>query len=473
MRCPTPSLGNILPLAIAIAGMAFTSAQASDNTLTVHPHPLTRPLTNPGNGIASFHDGYGERLPVSKYPNTGIEYQRYYWSDLEPQEGKYNFALVDGAFAVAAHHHPAMNVGLRFMALDEPESGSRVPDWLIKKGIKGNWTPDGRTFVPNLDDPVFLQYAQRLLTAFGRRYDGNPELAYIDIGMVGSWGEWHNSNFPTIKPLLKRYTPEQLDRYVDLHFDAFPRTPKIMLISGGETLASAVKKGAGWRADCLGDWHNFTREWSHMRNDYPERLAAAKASWSGFDDAWKKAPVSFEICGYMAEWKSVQHYTRKQVQATFDWALQHHASTLNLKSREVPAEYRDILDKALTRLGYRFRVVSLTHDATRHAGQAIALTSRWSNDGVAPIYLHYQLAWRLQDANEQTVAQSTANDDIRQWLPGNHASHFALPTPKNLKPGRYHLDVALVDEHQKARIQLANEGKLADGWYRLSSLTFQ
>ncbi|STW09149.1 Uncharacterised protein [Klebsiella grimontii] len=70
-----------------------------------------------------------------------------------------------------------------------------------------------------------------------------------------------------------------------------------------------------------------------MRDDYPQRLAAAQAAWGGFNDGWQHAPVSLEICGYMAEWESVQHYTREEVQASFDWALAQHASTLNLKSR--------------------------------------------------------------------------------------------------------------------------------------------
>ncbi|TBL53879.1 DUF4832 domain-containing protein [Obesumbacterium proteus] len=466
---------NIVTLMIAVCGIALSalSASASENKITVTPHAISGPLTNPGNGVASFHDGYGERLSESKYPNTGIEYQRLYWSDLEPVEGKFNYTLVDGAFAVAARHKPAMNVGLRFMTLEEPDSGSRIPDWLIKKGIKGTWTPNGKTFVPDLDDPVFIQYAQRLLNAFGKRYDGNPELAFLDIGMVGSWGEWHNSNFPTVKPLLERYSTEQLNRYVDMHFTAFPHTPKIMLISGGETLAYAAKKGAGWRADCWGDWHNFTPEWSHMRDDYPQRLAAAQASWSGFNTAWKKAPVSLEICGYMAEWLSVQHYTREQVQASFDWALAHHASTLNLKSREVPEKYRDIVDKALEKIGYRFRVVSLTHDKTSPLGQPIVLDSQWSNDGVAPIYLPYRLAWRLQDEQGNTVTQAVTDADIRQWLPGQHALHSTLVVPSNLKSGRYVVDVALIDKSGKARIQLANEGQQNDGWYRLSTITLQ
>ncbi|MGL4719146.1 MAG: DUF4832 domain-containing protein [Kluyvera intermedia] len=478
MRCQkTLGSGRIIPLIFALGALTFASssvnAQSEENQTTVQPHAISGPLTNPGIGVASFHDGYGERLPHSRYPDTGIEYQRFYWSDLEPVEGQYNFALVDNAFAVASRHSPAMNVGLRVMTLEEPQSGSRIPAWLIKKGIKGTWTADGKTFAPDLDDPVFIEYAQKLLNALGKRYDGNPELAYLDIGMVGSWGEWHNSNFPNIKPLLERYTTAQLNRYVDMHFTAFPHTPKIMLISGGETLAYAATKGAGWRADCWGDWHNFTPDWSHMRDDYPPRLAAAQAIDQGFNDAWKKAPVSLEICGYMAEWQSIQHYTRKQVKATFNWALKHHASTLNLKSREVPPKYRDIVDKALEKIGYRFRVTSLTHDTVRHAGQPLTLITRWSNEGVAPIYLRYRVAWRLQDDNGKTVQQSMTDDDIRQWLPGQQSTQFTLPIPKTLKPGRYHLDVAFIDEYQRPRIKLANEGLRTDGWYRLSFVTIQ
>ena len=64
---------------------------------TVTPKALTGPLTNPGIGVASFHQGYGETLGLADYPNTGFEYDRFYWRDLEPVEGQYNFALVDDA----------------------------------------------------------------------------------------------------------------------------------------------------------------------------------------------------------------------------------------------------------------------------------------------------------------------------------------------------------------------------------------
>ena len=44
---------------------------------TVTPKALTGPLTNPGIGVASFHQGYGETLGLPDYPDTGFEYERF------------------------------------------------------------------------------------------------------------------------------------------------------------------------------------------------------------------------------------------------------------------------------------------------------------------------------------------------------------------------------------------------------------
>lgn len=458
---------------VSLMCMVFPGAVIAVPTTVVTPKALSGPITNPGTGIASFHQGFGQQLTPAQYPDTGIEYERFYWSELEPVEGQYNFALVDDAFRFAAAHQPAMNVGLRVMVLDGPESGSKIPDWLIRKGVKGVWTPDRKTFAPNLDDPIFLEYSQRLLNAFGKRYDGNENLAYIDIGMVGSWGEWHNSNFPSLPPLEERYTPAQLEKYVKMHFTAFPKTPKIMLIAGNENLASAVRRGAGWRADCLGDWRNFSTTWNLMEDDYPPRLEAAQAAYSGFNDAWKRSPISFEICGHMTEWKTVQHYTREEVQRTFDWAIEKHASTINLKSSEVPVMYRAIVDNALTKLGYRLRLVSLSHDSVVTRGSTLTLNSQWANDGIAPSYLKYDVVYRLVNNTNKVIAQGKTSDDIRSWLPGERSLSYRLSLPVALANGQYYIEVAMLDSQGKARINLANEGKQSDGWYRVSKVRAQ
>lgn len=463
---------TLTPARLALSALLFsTPALAANQVIT--PPAFNGILTNPGMGVASFHDGYGQKLTLADYPDTGIEYERFYWSELEPKEGVYNFALIDNAFSVAAKHVPAMNVGLRVMVLDEPQSGSKIPQWLIDKGIKGQWVENGKTFVPDLDDPTFLLYAQKLLNTLGKRYDGNPELAYVDIGLVGSWGEWHTSNFTDVTPLNKKYSASQLNRYVNMHLAAFPKTPKIMLISGDDSLAYAAEHGAGWRADCWGDWHNFSADWSHMRDDYPQRLAVAQAKYSGFNTSWQHAPVSLEICGYMDEWQSVQHYTREQVQATFDWALQQHASTLNLKSRRVPQEYRDIVDKALLSIGYRYRVSRLSLPDSVKAGQTLNLDATWRNDGVAPVYLPYHVVWQITNVAGAPVVQYITQDDIRQWLPGEHPTQVNFPLPATLAAGKYQLEATITDSKGTPRISLANQGRTPQGWYPLASFNVE
>lgn len=67
-------------MVFALLLMSFPLTVISALT-TVTPKALTGPLTNPGIGVASFHQGYGETLGLADYPNTGFEYDRFYWRD--------------------------------------------------------------------------------------------------------------------------------------------------------------------------------------------------------------------------------------------------------------------------------------------------------------------------------------------------------------------------------------------------------
>lgn len=60
----------------ALLGM-FCPLMVMAALTTVTPKALTGPLTNPGIGVASFHQGYGETLSLADYPDTGFEYERY------------------------------------------------------------------------------------------------------------------------------------------------------------------------------------------------------------------------------------------------------------------------------------------------------------------------------------------------------------------------------------------------------------
>ncbi len=439
--------------------------------ITLHPTALTGPVANPGMGVETFHDNWGAILNSSEYPDAGIDYYRFYWDELEPEEGQYAFDVIDKLLSENRNETLPKMVAIRFMTADEPETGSKIPQWLIDKGISGYWTDDHKTFVPDLNDSLYLYYGEKLLKAFGKRHDGNSNLSHIDIGMVGSWGEWHNSNFTGLESLDQKYSDDELNKWVDLHFEAFPKTPKVMLISGGNSLAYATQKGAGWRVDCWGDWHHFSTTWSHMNDDYPYRIEQAQQADPNFDTSWQRGPVSLETCGTMQGWSESQGYTYDEVKATMDWAIEHHASTLNLKSKPIPEEYRPLLDEALTKIGYRLRLDTLNHQVELNAGGILNVNAVFVNEGIAPPYQHRYLAYRLIDENGDTAFLGSSHYDVREWLPGKHETHSSMTLPADIPAGHYYLELALVDSHGDARLNFANVGKQESGWYRFSDLT--
>ena len=52
-----------------------------------------------------------------------------------------------------------------------------------------------------------------------QRYDGNPEVAFIDVGSFGVWGEGH-----TFASTAKPYSAETVRRHIDLHTKHFKKT---------------------------------------------------------------------------------------------------------------------------------------------------------------------------------------------------------------------------------------------------------
>ena len=44
---------------------------------------------------------------------------------------------------------------------------------------------------PDYADPIYLEKHAAFLKALGERYDGRPDVEFLDIGSYGVWGEWH------------------------------------------------------------------------------------------------------------------------------------------------------------------------------------------------------------------------------------------------------------------------------------------
>ncbi|MFC2076554.1 DUF4832 domain-containing protein [candidate division KSB1 bacterium] len=456
--------GLILILTLLVAGaavLAVTGFQGNQDRSTVWPAAIDDVLYNPGMGFvtANAYDGN-----VVGYPKSTIAYWGWYWQVMEPEQGKYRWDLIDETINTAKER--GQRVAIRIM----PTNGrSGVPQWYRDLGAKGfDYVPEAnvktgeKNWMPDHNDPLYLEHMGRLVAEFGKRYDGHPDVDHVDMRSLGHWGEWH---FAFVEP-RPTVTPEVRRALVDIYIDNFKQTPLIMLIGGRDELKYSVAKGTGWRADCLGDLGFWGPDWSHMRDRYQQALEEAEAL-----DAWKRAPAVFEACGVMQSWTDKGY----DVEFIFNEALRWHTSIFNNKSSPVPPRWWGATERFLKRMGYRFVLRYLTAPIQAKVGGSLPVETEWENVGVAPPYRNYQIAFQLRPVRRRTkgadLADPNYNLDVRQWLPGTYKQKFDLKLPDDLAPGRYHLALAMIDPFSKEpEVKLAIEGRDRSGWYSLSEV---
>jgi hypothetical protein len=320
-----------------------------------------------------------------------------------------------------------------------------------------------------------LDFIKRL----GIRYDGHPDIDHIDLGTVGWWGEWHMSG----SKAGKMPTMDNRKKIIDAYLNAFSKTTLLMLIGGRECLTYAAERGAGWRADCLGDMGGFSKNWCHMCNAYPQLVRS-----SGVENAWKTAPIAWETCWDMRRWVK-EDWSLRYI---FNYALAFHGSCINNKSAPLPQgeNVRPEIERFLRRLGYRFVLRELRHPGRVKKGASMRLKMKWQNIGSAPCYKPYRLAYELTDGGEYSKT-FIGNTTVNEWMPGSVdvfteeflreppelppgniievAEHIELET--NMPSGRYRLAIGVVreDSHEPI-VRLAIKGRAKDGWYRLSEV---
>lgn len=435
--------------------MAHDGTTQAEPTVTVHPREIKDLLYNPGMGLADFHFGFGHPPSTDQYPRQTVAYFRWSWADLEPEEGHYAFGFVDSVIQQAK----AQGKTLAFRIMTEYKAGP--PTWLLHNGV-GSVAVDGGVF-PDYNSPIFLMYHEKLIQAFGERYAGSPDIDHVDIGSVGCWGEWNMACCQGVEAQCQQHFPveENQIKITESYLSHFSGTPLVML-HGGQ-LKYAASRGAGWRGDCFGDYGYFSPTWNHMEHAYTPVLQDPV-----IENAWKNAPVQFEVCGVMQDW----YEKGFDIDLILKKGLEWHTSVLNAKSSPIPAEWRPRINEFLTKIGYRFVLRQMTHTAETKPGRKLSLHSRWENVGVAPIYHDWPLAYRLRSAEDHIVARWLSTANLKRWLPGiQHGTEDLVTLPEDLPDGPYTLDVAILDQEGLAPfVDLAIAGKRQDRWYPISTV---
>lgn len=456
-------------LTMVVATVSCSVVVDAQDLVVVRPVESDEVLVNPGIGFMTFQRFNGDRLNVQKkwtegypivyqpfdgdlttegHPMTSLAYFRIYWKFIEPQEGQYNWPLIDKALETAGQRGQTL---LLRIAPYGTGADNDVPDWYRtmvgpEKGLPvKKWRTDP-------EDPRYVKYFGAMVRALGARYDGRPQLESVDLSIVGAWGEGAGS------AQLSEKTRKAL---VDAYLEAFQQTDLLMLLTDEKTNKYGLsKRDVGWRVDCLGDLGGFSKQWCHMYDAYPQGIINF-----GMKDAWKRAPVSFEVCWVMQHWKDMGW----DIDYIIDQSLKWHISSFNAKSSAVPAEWWPQVNRWLKRMGYRLVLRKFTYPVAVEPGGKLAFTSWWENKGVAPCYHPFRLALRMKRQEDCVVIPLRA--DLRQWLPGDAVCDGAVDVPAEVSAGQYDLDIGILDPRSdQPRVKLAIENRLPDGWYRMGTV---
>ena len=413
-------------------------------TATVRPANTDDILVNPDMGLVMFH--YSNRLwaygqlqergdTLDWFPGVTTVYFRLPWCLLEPREGEYRWDLIDSYAApwIAA----GKQIGLRVTCC-ESRFPFATPEWVRDAGaqgwffkikmdkIFGKYPPGGDTdlWEPDYGDPVFLEKLENFLAAMARRYDGNPAVAFIDIGSIGMWGEGHTRAYGDAMAAAGRDPQEPFHRLYEMHRRLFPHTtllcnddqaspslqtpaPEVPLMRHGHDL------GFGFRDDSI---LVFT----------PEMISEAKAflrphpQW--FHAHWAKyfapdAPVFVEHEHYNLSTARGAWSDEKLVESVEEY----RATWLSVHGwpREVFEGSGEAFARAARRLGYRFELREAEYPEQVVLGEPFSIRSKWVNVGVARRYKGATLAWSLLDAKGRVA-----------WVCADESYDFAAAEPK-------------------------------------------
>ena len=138
---------------------------------------------NPLKGLVPYH-GQSGKMPHS------MEFWYFPMRDLMTGPAAFDWAPVEEKLESARQrgHQMVLRIYLEF-----PGRPTGVPQFLIDAGLAiekyshdnaVHWTPD-------YDDPRLIKTIEDFVFAFGSKYDGDPRIGFLHLGIVGHWGEWH------------------------------------------------------------------------------------------------------------------------------------------------------------------------------------------------------------------------------------------------------------------------------------------
>jgi hypothetical protein len=342
--------------------------------------------------------------------------------------------------------------------LDYPGKPTGLPQYLLAAGLATHPYDDfgngGISRSPDYENPQLRSALANFIAAFGARYDGDPRLGFIEVGLLGFWGEWHT--YPHAEWFASLIVQSEV---LAAYEKSFVVTRLLVRRPIGPTPAS-------WRIGYHDD------SFAYETLDPPAWTFLGLLKSASETNKWRTQPVGGEIRPEIQHcmWDTNnpncvppgQDYNSCVEQTHASWMLNQGAYSSGLMEPE-----KTVALIGARRLGYEF-YVSGAHVTAGNPTEPLNIQLQIRNTGVAPFYYNWPVQLRLLDNHRTTVCTWATAWKLSSLLPAetNTIWNDTRPHP-GLAPGNYTLMLDVKNPLANGvPLRFANETQDADetGW---------
>ncbi len=419
--------------------LLFTSTHAQDATIIIAYRPSEANFSNPERGF--YHQHAPMWLDVERAPQSADE--------LRDLREVYQISMVRFYFLIDEFRDEAISAEA-LAYIQAQFDAVRDAGFKMIPRFAYNFPQGGEYPYQDPDAPLdrVLAHINQLMPILRKNAD---VIAFMEIGFVGAWGEWHSSTnnlvdeetglndasraiidallnaLPPNRMIALRYLPYKMDLYGDQPLtpdQAFTGTPQARMGNHNDcVLASAT------------DWGSYSED---------ETIRQQQKAFLHVDNQY--VPQGGETCNIGEDAQTYidcENAVRELAYLRFSTLnADYHPDVLALWQSQ------GCYDEIAMRLGYRLRLIQAEIPYQLVAGEIAHITITLQNDGFASPYnpRGFEVILRASDG---TIYPFSVNEhhDPRRWLPdlGEIVLPIRITLPEDMPRGDYDVLLHLPD----------------------------
>lgn len=449
------------------------SVVVKDGKVTVNPLEFIHAIRNPMKGFREyFGPGYDKVREGYPYPYGSIIKEYMQWNMMEDNEND----GVDKIISYSNHRWKdveKINVKVIpriFIVWIEPwHSGYAKNTYTTNPDdLNGwHWPSDFPGEVYNEDpnspiiggyfDPMFKDRISKFIEKAGQAWDNDPRVAYVEMGIVGEWGEHHDPNISTY------WAPHDQPNHVE-NRTWVPGLEKVL----GDAFTNAFKnKKVMVRYAYEFKDYEFGIYWDSWAIN--EEKVRGYEEMKKLGDRWKSQPIGGEITwnwGSLNKFNSFEEVVKDD--ETRDLVIQqirdlhcNHLGGVTWANFNDPffIPYAELLQKTM---GYRYLLSNFTYPTSVKPNEPFTISFDVVNTGSSPFYYDWPVEVALLDpqSHQKVWSDTLSTAKVSQWMPGdnwdNNVREYKDPAKvnnikeslsinANIATGEYIISIAILD----------------------------